>query len=77
MIRQEDDGVWVILRETISCHHEEVFACLTTDVGLCRWFPVAATIDLRTGGDGSSSPPTASSPISDRVMSHGMRISAF
>jgi uncharacterized protein YndB with AHSA1/START domain len=51
MIKEEDDGVWVILRETISCHHEEVFACLTTDVGLCRWFPVAAKIDLRTGGE--------------------------
>ena len=50
MIRREDDGVWVILRETIAMHHDEVFACLTTAEGLSRWFPVAATIDLRQGG---------------------------
>ncbi len=50
MIRREDDGIWVTLRETIAMHHEEVFACLTTAVGLSRWFPVEAEVDLRTGG---------------------------
>ncbi|MHC4422058.1 MAG: SRPBCC family protein, partial [Planctomycetota bacterium] len=42
---------WVILRETIACHHEEVFACLTTAAGLSRWFPVAAKVDLKPGGE--------------------------
>ncbi len=50
MIKREDDGLWVILDETIACHHDEVFSCLTTADGLTRWFPVAATVDLRTGG---------------------------
>lgn len=50
MIKREDDGVWVTLRETIACHHDEVFACLTTAEGLSRWFPVAAKIDLEAGG---------------------------
>lgn len=50
MIRREEDGIWVILRETIACHHDEVFECLTTAEGLCRWFPVAARVDLRVGG---------------------------
>ncbi len=50
MIQREDDGIWVILRETIAMHHEEVFACLTTADGLSRWFPVAAEVDLRQGG---------------------------
>jgi uncharacterized protein YndB with AHSA1/START domain len=50
MIRREDDGIWITLRETIAMHHEEVFACLTTAEGLTRWFPVAAQIDLRVGG---------------------------
>jgi uncharacterized protein YndB with AHSA1/START domain len=51
MIRREDDGLWVVLRETIAMHHDEVFACLTTSEGLSRWFPVAAQIDLRQGGE--------------------------
>ena len=51
MIRQEDDGIWIILRETIAMHHEEVFACLTTADGLTRWFPLAAEVDLRQGGN--------------------------
>ena len=50
MITREDDGVWITLKETISVHHEDVFACLTTAGGLMRWFPVAAEIDLRSGG---------------------------
>jgi uncharacterized protein YndB with AHSA1/START domain len=50
MIRREDDGIWIILRETIAMHHDEVFACLTTAGGLSRWFPVAAEVDLRQGG---------------------------
>lgn len=50
MIREEKDGVWTTLRESISVHHQEVFDLLTTADGLTRWFPVAAEIDLRTGG---------------------------
>lgn len=51
MVKLETDGVWVTLKETIAAHHEEVFACLTTESGLIRWFPVACEIDLRTGGE--------------------------
>ena len=51
MIKREDDGIWVVLRETIACHHDEVFACLTTADGLSRWFPVAAKVDLKVGGE--------------------------
>ncbi len=51
MIKREDDGVWIVLDETIACHHDELFACLTTAEGLSRWFPVAAQVDLRTGGE--------------------------
>lgn len=51
MIRRDEDGIWVTLRETIAMHHDEVFACLTTPEGLSRWFPVAAEIDLRQGGE--------------------------
>lgn len=50
MIKREDDGVWIVLDETIACHHDELFACLTTPEGLSRWFPAAARVDLRTGG---------------------------
>lgn len=50
MIKREDDGVWLELTETISTHHDEVFACLTTPEGLTRWFPVSARVDLRVGG---------------------------
>jgi len=50
MISREDDGVWIVLQETIACHHDELFACLTTPDGLSRWFPTAARVDLRTGG---------------------------
>lgn len=50
MIRREDDGYWIEQSETIHIHHEDVFECLTTAGGLTRWFPVAATIDLRAGG---------------------------
>ncbi|MBX3355190.1 MAG: SRPBCC domain-containing protein [Phycisphaeraceae bacterium] len=50
MVRLENDGVWVTLKETIAAHHEEVFACLTTEAGLIRWFPVACQVELRTGG---------------------------
>jgi uncharacterized protein YndB with AHSA1/START domain len=50
MVRREEDGVWLILRETIAAHHEDVFHCLTTADGLTRWFPVAAEVDLRQGG---------------------------
>ena len=50
MITREDDGVWIVLHEAIACHHDELFACLTTPGGLSRWFPMAARVDLRTGG---------------------------
>lgn len=50
MIRREDDGFWNELSETIACHHEEVFGCLTTEGGLSRWFPLAAEVDLQVGG---------------------------
>jgi len=51
MIKREDDGIWIVLQETIACHHEELFMCLTTPTGLSRWLPVAARVDLRTGGE--------------------------
>lgn len=50
MIAREADGIWLTLKEVIALHHEEVFACLTTEGGLMRWFAVAAEIDLRVGG---------------------------
>lgn len=50
MIKREDDGLWIVIRETISSHHEDVFACLTTPEGLSRWFPLDARVDLRAGG---------------------------
>ncbi|MSR17874.1 MAG: SRPBCC domain-containing protein [Phycisphaerales bacterium] len=50
MVRREETGIWVTLRETITAHHEEVFSCFTTAAGLTRWFPVAAEIDLRVEG---------------------------
>jgi len=50
IIKHEDDGYWIEFNDTITSHHEEVFACFTTPVGLSRWFPVNARIELRTGG---------------------------
>ena len=50
MVTREDDGIWVTLEETIAVHHEEVFAMLTTEVGLTRWFCLSADIDCRAGG---------------------------
>ena len=50
MIEKRDDGVWVVLRETIASHHDVVFHMLTTADGLTQWFPVAAEVDLRAGG---------------------------
>jgi uncharacterized protein YndB with AHSA1/START domain len=51
MIEQDEEGLWISLIENIASHHEEVFGCLTTASGLARWFPVAARIDLRQGGE--------------------------
>ncbi|NNM27067.1 MAG: SRPBCC domain-containing protein [Phycisphaerales bacterium] len=31
-------------------HHEEVFAALTTEAGLMRWYCISAEVDLRQGG---------------------------
>ena len=50
MIKREDDGIWVTLEENIALHYEEVFACLTTEAGLTRWFSIGAEVDLRPGG---------------------------
>lgn len=50
MIREEQDGYWIDLDETIAAHHDAVFTCLTTAGGLTRWLPVAAEVDLRQGG---------------------------
>jgi uncharacterized protein YndB with AHSA1/START domain len=50
MIKREDDGLWIVLEEKITVDPEVVWGCLTTASGLARWFPVAARIDLRTGG---------------------------
>jgi uncharacterized protein YndB with AHSA1/START domain len=46
MVRREDDGVWVTLKETIAAQHDDVFACFTTADGLSRWFPLAAQVEL-------------------------------
>jgi uncharacterized protein YndB with AHSA1/START domain len=50
MIKREEDGCWLSHQETIAAHHEDVFASLTTPPGLTRWFPLAAEVDLREGG---------------------------
>lgn len=50
MVIQEATGVFTVLHESIAAHPEEIFAALTTETGLIRWFPVAAEVDLRTGG---------------------------
>jgi len=50
MIQRENDGLWVVMRETIASHHDEVFACLTTADGLSRWMCMAAEVDLQQGG---------------------------
>lgn len=50
MVHREDDGIWIVLREVIATHHEEVFACLTTGDGLSRWFPLAAEVSELAGG---------------------------
>ena len=44
MITREDDGIWITLRETISIHHETIFAALTTPGGLTRWFSLSAEV---------------------------------
>ncbi len=50
MVLQDEKGVWTVLHESIAAHPEEIFAALTTEAGLIRWFPVAAEVDLRNGG---------------------------
>ena len=49
-VTREIDGIWLELQETIAVHHEDVYACFTTEAGLMCWYPVEAEIDLRTGG---------------------------
>jgi uncharacterized protein YndB with AHSA1/START domain len=50
VVRKENNGIWITLKETIAAHHEDVFACLTTADGLTRWLTLAAEVDLRKGG---------------------------
>ncbi|MCB9846571.1 MAG: SRPBCC domain-containing protein [Phycisphaeraceae bacterium] len=50
MVRRDEDGYWLEHEQPLAMHHEEVFACLTTDGGLMRWFAVAARIEARAGG---------------------------
>jgi len=50
MIREEDDGVWLEIEESIAIHHEEVFGCLMTGSGLTRWLCMSAEVDPRPGG---------------------------
>jgi uncharacterized protein YndB with AHSA1/START domain len=50
LIRREEDGYWIVLREKIAAHHEDVFMRLVTSTGLVQWFPVTAQVDLRVGG---------------------------
>jgi len=50
MIREENDGLWIELKEVIAAHHDDVFGTLTTPEGLKTWFPVEARVDLRAGG---------------------------
>ena len=50
MIREEDDGLWNVLSETIASHHEDVFEALTTAGGLRSWFSMDAKVELRQGG---------------------------
>ncbi len=45
MIREEKDGLWIEQSEVIAKHHEEVFACLNSPIGLVRWFPVTAKFE--------------------------------
>ncbi len=51
MIREEEDGLWNILTETIASHHEDVFESLCTAGGLRSWFSMDAKIELRQGGN--------------------------
>lgn len=41
---------WIEHEQAIALHHEDVFACLTTSPGLCRWLAVDAQIDAEPGG---------------------------
>ncbi|MBX3374055.1 MAG: SRPBCC domain-containing protein [Phycisphaeraceae bacterium] len=50
MVRTENGQAWIELHETISIHHEEIFAAITTADGLSRWFPVAAEVEREQGG---------------------------
>jgi len=50
MIRETDEGYWIEHEQLIAAHHDEVFSCLTTNDGLSRWFPLAASVELRQGG---------------------------
>jgi uncharacterized protein YndB with AHSA1/START domain len=50
MVRREDNGIWVTLKETIGAPAEEVFACFSTSEGLTRWLSVGAELEARPGG---------------------------
>ncbi len=49
-VSRENDGIWLVLQETIAMHHEEVYDCFTTGGGLMRWYPVEAAVERQTGG---------------------------
>jgi uncharacterized protein YndB with AHSA1/START domain len=50
MVRREQNGVWVTLKETIAASPEEVFACFSTSEGLTRWLAVGAQLEAEPGG---------------------------
>lgn len=53
MIVEDPDSpgmFWIHHEQPIAVHHEDVFACLTTAAGLCRWLAVDAQIDAEPGG---------------------------
>lgn len=53
MIVEDPDtpgSYWIHHEQPIALHHEDVWACLTTAAGLCRWLAVDAQIDPVAGG---------------------------
>jgi uncharacterized protein YndB with AHSA1/START domain len=50
MVRREQGGVWVTLKETIAATADEVLECMSTPEGLTRWLSVGAEFEPRAGG---------------------------